>query len=373
MNRLKYRSFFLDLLRKIYLEEFPEKIQIPFSDSDFIREAGREGILNYIYHNLIKKQGVLMLSPESVKKIDEYFFMISARNLRMQKELLTIVKGARETGVHDYLVVKGIHLINLIYKDLGTRPMSDIDIIYSPSALEKLKQVFLDNGYLFGKDSADGCHFKKDDQVIFDLREFEGDFYIGSLREKLSTITYNTLKEFRTEIILEGTPIPVLEPEINLLLFSDHMRKHYFNRLIWFLDFLLVCKAFKVDMNRIEKTAERLNLKKALDYTLYLFSEYLPWSGITPPCDLKWIERSFLKGIFEDRIKKGNTYLYFFALKGPVNKLILVIRKFFPPMREMRYIYKTENNLKLFLYYFIRPFSVLSSFILNILKTRGAV
>ncbi len=371
MNRFKYRIFFLDLLKRIFLEEYSERIDIPFSEEEFIKESGREGILNFLYLHLYRKNRVLNLSSDAVKKIEEYYFMISARNLRIQKELSTIVTQAKEAGIDDFFIIKGSYLINLIYKDPGTRPMSDVDLIYSPSEFENLKRIFLRNGYVISRDSSEGHHFKKDDQVIFDLIAYEGDFYIGNLRKKISTINYDSVKEYLTEFNLEGTAVPVLEPELNLLLFSDHMRKHYYNRLIWFLDFILMFKNMKINLKKLKAAAEKLHLTKSLSYTQYLLNKYFSWFEFKPESRLKLLETRLLQGIFEGRIEKGNTYLYLFALQNPLNKLILISRKIFPPVREMRFIYKTESNFKLFFYYLTRPFMVFTAFIRNILKIRG--
>ncbi|MCK4668332.1 hypothetical protein KAU33_16385, partial [Candidatus Dependentiae bacterium] len=156
-----------------------------------------------------------------------------------------------------------------------------------------------------------------------------------------------------------------------LLLLSDHMRKHYFNRLIWFLDFILTYKKPGIDYKNIIETAEKLNLKKSLDYTLFTIQKYFPNQIEERTINLSYLERKIIVGIIQEKIKKGNTYLYFFSLKNPINKLHLILKKIFPGTGDMRYIYNTDNKFKLFIFSFLRPIFILITFLQNLSKVWG--
>lgn len=50
-------------------------------------------------------------------------------------------------------VVKGVALLQSIYPDMGSRFMSDCDLLVNPQDLEKIKEVLLDNGFTIIKSS----------------------------------------------------------------------------------------------------------------------------------------------------------------------------------------------------------------------------
>ncbi|MCK4666082.1 nucleotidyltransferase family protein, partial [Candidatus Dependentiae bacterium] len=307
MNYLKVKYYLITLLNIILNEDFGRKIKLPFSEEDFINVAGKEGVLNFIYYYLCKEHQVLEFSSTTVKKLEEYFFMISAINIELQKNLSEFIKISREKDLKEFILFKGGHLINEIYTHPATRPMGDIDILYSQDIFNALKELLLELGFVYHRDSSQGHNFKKGDRIIFDLVEYEGDFYVGELKKKLSPINYEAVLDSTHEIEIDGNRVKVLTNEMNLLLLSDHMRKHYYNRLIWFLDFILTYKKSEIDYCHITNTAEKINLKKSLNYTLFTIQKYFPNQIKERNIKLSHLEMKILTGIIQEKITKGNT------------------------------------------------------------------
>lgn len=370
MHYSQVRKVLIDFLNRILSSSFSQELTLPIPEDSFLQYAGKEGVLSYCYYYLVKQHSVLKLTPATEVKLREYFYMISALNLRINDNLIKFLHQADDEGLSEFVILKGAHLINEIYDNPSVRPMGDVDVLFKKSDFDSMKKILNKLGFKFSRDSSQGYNFNKDDSVMFDLMTFEGDYYIGNLRKKLSPLNYSRVKDYTKDLDINGVSVPVLKPEINLILFADHARKHFYNRLVWFLDFIILFRKSGVKFANLVKLARKLEMEKSLFYFYYLINSFFPNQLPRKDIAISNLEERVLNGIFLGKISRGNSYLYYLSLNSWLDRLYLVFKKLFPSRKEMTFIYRTTNPLYLLILYMFRPIMIISTFINNIIKSK---
>jgi len=85
--------------------------------------------------------------PDGIREVLENEYILSqARFLKKEHELLDIVVKLEERRIEP-IVMKGIPLAYLLYRDCGVRVLKDIDILIRPSELESAAQILREQGY----------------------------------------------------------------------------------------------------------------------------------------------------------------------------------------------------------------------------------
>lgn len=103
-------------------------------------------VLQLVYWN-IKKLKLLNKIPENIRKIMEYAYLgNSLRNSILLKYCDSLLKEFNEEGIV-VCPLKGSVLLPLVYKDMGIRILSDIDLMISYNDKEKVNAILVENGY----------------------------------------------------------------------------------------------------------------------------------------------------------------------------------------------------------------------------------
>lgn len=109
--------------------------------------AGRKNeILPLIYQG-IKRLGALGSVPDRARKtLEDAYYITLSRNLRFYKETSLVLEKFAAAGIKT-LLLKGIALIETIYKNPGLRIMADADILVAEDKIAQAKQLLKESGY----------------------------------------------------------------------------------------------------------------------------------------------------------------------------------------------------------------------------------
>lgn len=111
-----------------------------------IEISTRHEIIPFLYYNL-NRLGLQNIIPEDIYRILKNSYYINLdRNIRFYRELSSILESTNNAQI-DIILLKGVHLIELIYSNPALRAMADIDIFVKEDKLMKLKAIFLQLGY----------------------------------------------------------------------------------------------------------------------------------------------------------------------------------------------------------------------------------
>ena len=98
------------------------------------------------YH--LRSPDLSVLVPRPVlEKLQRLSYRSLARNMLLQYEFSQLLSSFNEEGI-PIIVLKGAALLDSIYRDIGLRPMSDLDILVQPEHLDRAEAIALCHGYV---------------------------------------------------------------------------------------------------------------------------------------------------------------------------------------------------------------------------------
>lgn len=102
----------------------------------------KQGISPLFYWNLKKINRDKDVPSEVMKNLEKIYYSNLARNMLLYDELSKILTAFKKAGI-DTIVLKGAFLAEEIYKNIGLRPMSDIDLLIKEKDLQKTKMELI--------------------------------------------------------------------------------------------------------------------------------------------------------------------------------------------------------------------------------------
>lgn len=325
------------------------KDRIPL-DSRLIEQAMREGVAGILYKSLLASGALECLGQEDREILQAFYYQTIRMNLRLMRALKPVLFQANQRGVA-VVVLQGMDLLNDAYKDIGLRPMTDIDLWVSGNDYEELVQILGTLGY--ERDAVYPSTFKQG-STLFDIHTHI--LWADRIRARkllLGGGEEHLVEESRaTEI--EGEKALCLSPYDQVLYLSLHAFKHRVNRLIWLVDIKRILERWNAgDWERLVARADDLGQKKTLMYIFFLLEQVFYFS--VPPDALKLLQKKRLgpleKKILRGRVKKGSLpvwgpVLLFSSELGLLNRLRFLLENLFPRLEVLRQVFPSPPDLK---------------------------
>jgi hypothetical protein len=334
--------------------------------SRLIDIAVKEGLAGFLYKSF-SKAGVLdTLIPQHKQKLYNNYYLTIRHNLKLIHALNEILGPLKQTDIQ-VVLMQGVSLLQQVYRDIGLRPMSDMDIWVLPNQYAPLVDCLIGQG--FERNSIYPDTFSKG-EVLLDIhtRILWGD-RIQS-RDKLIDIDQEVIFKNARLINVENTAALCLNPADQFLYLSLHALKHNLERLIWLVDIKCLVAAWKLsDWQALMIRAEEMGQKATLLYMLYvlthIFEFKLP-SEISSYLD-DWNPNPFERRVLSRRIKGSpiptwSQLLLMSAGKGIRERLALVKETLFPRPKILRQVFPDASDLSDGQLYWKRVLQILGSF-----------
>jgi hypothetical protein len=315
-------------------------------------------------------------------------------------EKLTVVLAAFRAAGIKVILLKGIHLAKFVYRDIGLRPMSDVDILLKKEDIEKAEKIMFDLGYKYSgsggsakdcSDTADEANMAKLPELYYELYKIRHHHFrhftkpAGGIR--VLEIHW-TIMEPRLPVIIDtegiwdraetvkidNEEVLVLSPEDLLLYLCLHIScSHHFKifGLKPFCDIAFTVNHYsdRLDWEELGRRARKWNAERYLYLTLLLLKEILivslPESLLQSLNSESLNERVILQA--KERILLTDDKWTIPKIerlsseKGPVRQASHIFtRLFFPPKKTLASTYSiSESSFRIYLYYFVRLISLL--------------
>jgi signal peptidase I len=235
--------------------------------------AIHEGVAGMLYYSLKEKN--LPLPVPS--RFEDSYHSTAALNLIHINFLEKLEERLSKEKI-EVLALKGGSLLDNIYPGIGMRPMGDLDLMIRPESYEKFAELLCSMGYqtdpwiphffIKGKHIIDiHTHYLNTDRIACR----ESLFPAGMEPIWLNSVPWR--KGFRW----------LKRPDEidNVLLLSQHLLKHSFDKLFWLVDIhLLLQGQDSLSWKKLADRAEYLDQNKPLSYVLYLLDRSF---GFSPP------------------------------------------------------------------------------------------
>lgn len=329
-----------------------------FDQDQLVEMAVREGVAGLLYKNL-KKAGVLgHLEHQQIERLQSIYYLTVRSNLKLIYDLKEVLQQLNKKNIK-VVLLQGIHLLQQIYKDVGLRPLTDIDLWVLPETLEAVDRVLMELS--FEKDRLYPNIFKKASTII-DLNTHI--FWADRIRSRETLINkkQETLFQHCRTIDFEGQKAYCLGRIDQIIYLSLHMIKHYADRLIWLVDLKnLLLDWQAVDWELLHARAKELGQENAFDYSMILLTQLFDFrEPVAAPENLDFNRLNRLeKMILENRLNgkplpSWSPMLLFTSGKGFSKKAAFIFESLFPRPEILRQVFANTSNIKVWQLYLKR-------------------
>lgn len=339
---------------------------------NFTNNVIRNSVGPLIYKNLSYAINYSSIPDSTISKLKQTYYQSFFRNEIIYKNFNDVINAISELGT-PVIALKGIFLVNCIYKDLGIRQMSDIDLLVKVDDADNCKNSLINIGFVsedryksdFIKRNTDTKHlpqlFKENIPVELHLKIHPSncEYYvdIDDYWQNALPVTINNSK------CLALSPNDLLQ---HLCLHLDYHFMYGKIQLYSYCDIAAVLKFYKDEFNwdTFNQTCIKYNCTKNVYRHLYIINKYF---GVLLPeeiqsnvyqsfDDFEHLFISYFKGDTIE-IKKTISNTSVEAIKrvsGFGNKFKYLMNDIFPSSNYMRKRYQIKSKWMIFLYYLVR-------------------
>lgn len=354
-------------------------------DWDYIVECSmRHGISPLLYWNLKRIDDGKDVPAEVMTKLRKQYYGNAAWNMLHYDELSKILIAFNDVGI-DVIVLKGAFLAETVYKNIGLRPMGDVDLLIKKGDLQKTENELVqlrytpDNIYptkwheklytQWQTEQAEEIQFRKYDKhvkidVHWDIQSPSSPFQID----------INKFWENAQPVKIANVETLVFAPEDLLLHLCLHMERHLVNigtiQFKGYADIAEVIRHYegKINWKYLVQSSKNYGIEEPIYQSLYLVNKYLgAFLPVEVLKDLKTvksnanIEDNFRSSMtMEGDIKKNEQCIEITYLKrltkidGLMNKAHILFGYVFPCKEFMMQRYQIQNKKLIGVYYVIR-------------------
>ncbi len=321
-------------------------------------------VLNQVSPLLYRNRMMLgRVTDEVIEELRGAYLHTLRKNTLHARETLRLIGLLYDAGVQS-IPLKGSIASDIILKDPGLYPTSDIDLLVRPAELKKAEEVLLEAGYEKEKG------FSEEDLLAGHYHLiFNNGTYVVEAHWNLVRRYFEVPPEFwweeRTETEYGGLRISQLSPERYLLYAIFHLFIHGFRPLKFSVLISELTRRYReeLDWEKLLSSAERHKMTRLTIFTLRLLHELL---GTDIPDTLRmrhvhgygFLRKAVLSGLFGGVTRPHlNMLNYALLLDGPGDMARVVLGRVFPDAAELRLRFGLpENSKKIYLYYLLNPF-----------------
>jgi hypothetical protein len=345
-------------------QKLPGLIKNHFDQDQLIEMAVREGVAGLLYKNL-KIAGVLgHLENQHVERLQSIYYLTVRSNLKLIYNLKEVLQQLNKKNIK-VVLLQGINLLHQIYKDIGLRPLTDIDLWILPETREAVAGILIELG--FEKDRLYPNIFKKDSTII-DLNTHI--FWADRIRsrKKLINEKQETLFQHCQAIDFEGQKAYSLNRIDQIIYLSLHTIKHYADRLIWLVDLKNLLQDWQApDWEMLRTRGKELGQENAIDFSMILLTQLFDFrEAVDAPKNLGFNRLNRLeKKILENRLNgrplpTWSPMLLFTTRKGLSLKAAFIFESLFPRPEILRQVFANTPDLKIWQLYLKRALQLVS-------------
>lgn len=299
----------------------------------------------------------------------------ASRFMKLDRALCGIAAALHGGGV-PVMLLKGMALVRVLYRDGALRPMGDIDLMLREDDFGRFRACLRGLGFdppaslpdIAGLELVEYGHYF--DQVKFyDGRRNKVDTHFRLLNMGVPAADDEEVWRRARSAQVGESPVSIPSPEDMLLHLCFHANHHHFASLGHFCDIAGICGRFagELDWDRfVEQGRNRrmtTSLYQTLRYTAELLGPAAPehvMAALRPSV----LRRTAFELVWERAVLRGGGRFRFGSLEGPIyyllemdglrEKLHFVMRSLFPPKKWLSRHFSLPESRKLYLKYFAR-------------------
>ncbi len=350
------------------------------------------GLTPLLYYHLHRSDHENRIPQPIIDQLHNIYYSNLAHNILLSNELNKILNVFDKKGI-PVVVLRGLALAQIIYKNIALRSTIDIDLLVQKKDLSRVVRALLElkftspqSGLIRKEYSAELCFVKRGVGRVKSLPTIYVDVHqdiTSSIRLKriIKTDTEGVVKRAHPTGI-EDVNMLIMVPEDLLL----HLTlRHCFERLIRLCDIAEVIKLKQSELNwqSLVQKARENRIVGVMYYTLwyarqlleapvpeYVFKELAP----------NWWRKSMLDALLSNAVypddasnlSRGRKYfLQILMVDRSIDAFLVLWTVMFPSSEWLAYYYGRPRAKRLYISHLINLFAVLLSGIRDILKLSG--
>jgi hypothetical protein len=311
--------------------------------------AVKEGMAGFLYKNLLKAGLLETIDPRHKQKLYNSYYLTIRHNLKLIHALNEILSSISQREIQ-VVLMQGISLLQQVYRDIGLRPMNDMDLWVLPQNYECLVDCLCEQGYV--RNSLYPDTFSKGEimldvhtHILWADRIRNRDLLLNKCQEEI----FNKARI----INFEQTSVLCLSSADQFLYLSLHALKHNLERLIWLVDIKSLVAFWDLSAwQALIKRAEELGHVSTMNYMLFvlnnIFNLKLPpkIAALLDEWQLNFFERKVLGLRVRGRsIPTWTQLILISAGKGLRQRLSFVRETLFPRPKILRQVFANSPQL----------------------------
>ncbi len=338
-----------------------------------------------LLYKALKKNNLQDSVPLDVYNyLQNIYFQTYTSNILALEQLKTVLAAFNKEGIKTILL-KGMASAEFIYKDLGLRPMGDIDIMVEPNRLLNAENILFKLGY-FNKEPYKS-HKLRTLNIYNHLNAFFYKNIVIELHRAPNSIHHfyripiSLIWDNIEDVSIENETAFIINTEKNIQYLSLHIIAHFLGkkiRLNNFIDISELIKKEKDTINWIQFTKECKTLEislpvyRALSLCKTFLNTPVPddilemMKGKEVSLDSQFI---YLLDNHPEKIKlktRTNYLKKIRKIEGFKNKCMYLWAEMFPSKEFIVFTYKLKNGNLFFLFYFVQFFRQAAKSLRNI-------
>ena len=335
-----------------------------FDQELLVDMALREGVAGLLYKNL-KKTGVLgYLGHQQIKHLQSAYFLTFQFNLSLIHNLKKILRRLNKKNIR-VVLLQGIPLLQQIYKDIGLRPLTDIDLWVLPDIRNSVDDELTALG--FKNDRLYPNTFRKNSMIVDINTHILWADRIKSRQLLINDIQEQLFHDCRT-IDFEGQKAYCLSRPDQILYLSMHVIKHYADRLIWLVDLKNLLRDWQTsDWQLLFSRSRELGQENVIHYIMFVLGHLFDCkSPSNEQAGLRAQRLNRLERLVLQKRLNGNSLpawsplLFFTAGKGFRRKAVFVLESLFPRPEVLRQVFANTPDLKVWQLYLKRALQLVA-------------
>ncbi len=342
----------------------------PHEWGHLVRRAARRGIAPVLYACCQASRWRGVLPPEVFWELREIAIQAAITSLQHWREVPQLLRALRADGI-EVILLKGVHLAEVVYGNRALRPMYDVDILVRQTDLLRAEVKLLEMGYGPAVISNNGFDFAGHHHLPPLAKPGGGKIEIHWSIERPDTpfkIDVDGLWKRARPAVIAGVEGLVLSPEDLILHLCLHASfDHEFDfglRSLWDIAEVLRHYRDEIDWEQVTLRAGQWGVGKYVYLTLHLARELVGaavpdgvMSSVCPdgfdPQVAAWgMAQIFAEGPIPSM---SPNLAQVWGLKRLREKAALLLRRVFPPLPVMARAYPAAAESKwIYFYYPVR-------------------
>ena len=321
-----------------------------FDQERLVPLARKEGMTGLLYKSL-KKAGILgFLGHQQMHHLQSFYYRTVQFNLQVVHDLKHILQRSNEKGIQ-VVLLQGIALLEKVYKDIGLRPLTDIDLWVLPEKRAALDSLLQQLGYQ--QDRVYPSTFKKDRTIVDINSHILWAERIRS-RKHLLAKSQHAIHDNIDIFSFEGQPAGCLNTVDQVLYLSLHAFKHNVSRLVWLVDIKQLLMGWQTSHWKalFDRAAElgQVNIVYDMLYLMACLFDLKPPPEIETMAaerGLTWLERVILEKRMAGRpLPSWAPLLLFTVGKNLKTRAYFIFETLFPRPSVLRQIFSDSPDFR---------------------------